>query len=630
MRRIYPIAAAFLWMGACSLSADDLGLSRAFQRAQEWINESRTTTTSRPAGRDWQDYVDYSNQAQSAARESAARLAEVEAELAVLDASTRAYLEQQIAPADRASVENLMGSVLALQRNVRSRQYQLHAEASRLRQRLGSLYDQLGDLNTEADTLRFAAETLTLDLGQLQTQIQELGQRAAVLDRMLAETSALENQLENETARSRAAYWTTLDNAFTRLNLGAPRDFTPPLVPDAPLIQRRVRVTSARPTLIPSPLAAPLSAQEIVPAAAAFSLPLAPPAAASAETKPLAQAIESWLAAARTLQKTQNETEALLAGLKTTEEVLAQKNAEVRQQRTETSQLNSAVGQAAEAFNRSRRQVENMQIHISDSLGRNLHNLGESLLWAHAEDGLSKILSGASHHAELAAHFAWVMRSYVTLLRDDLPSVVEILGPNPSEEALEKFERLTHLTELYVADRERSLQVAQITRHLNRSGGPSPRPADPETATLTRVKPLAEADLYKRQKANLDEFIRETRLGFDAAKKRFNLAEADAALQIEKRLSQRLERSSRTAEDWHLAHDPSFTVDHMLAGNHPRYTLKEFELSLQRHVQPSRQLKQIYIELHPNLSPEQREELVRVVESLPEGDRSRIVFLEKP
>lgn len=613
--RIAALTLLIIWTSP--LNANDLGgLSSAFSRAQQMVDEfRRSAPPQRQVGRNWDDYVDYSEQSQRAAQEATQRLADVEAQLNTLDVASRAYLEQSTTEAERSSLATLMETITRLQQQARSRQQELQTRLAELRARMQTLRAKLAELDLESDELRASGAAMNTDLARLQSDSVAMAQRAERLKNTERQASALADELQASANAARIAYWNQLGDLFARLQLGTPRDYTQAVVAAPATTQRRVHRTSTMPTVVP-PLALPLSPQSIVPLAGpVYALPLAAAAApASASPPTLSHAVTAWVDAARTLHRAQNEADALLDGVQATEVTLLQRAEKIKAASSQVIVLRSAVAQAATQLNRHSYEVEALQIRIPDTLARGLGKLGEGLFWAHAQAGLEQILRGVSHHAELAAHFTWVMRSYSTLLREDLPTVVELLGPDPSEEALAKFERLTHLTEAYLADRESSLILAQLTSR--------------ETARTEAVAPLDSTAVYRRQKANLDEFIRQTKLGFDAAKNKFVLSEADAALRVEKYLGRQIERATHRGEDWHLASDKNFTLDLMRPVAHPQYSQKEFSEALQRHLAPARQLDQIFIEFPPDLPADKRDAIRRIVKALPGDERSRVVFLD--
>lgn len=617
-RRVPSIAAPMLLIASAGLlHADDLGgLSSAFRRAQQMVDEfRRSAPEQRPAGRDWNDYVDYSDHSQRAIQEASQRLAEVEAQLNTLDAASRAYLEQSTTPEERSSLAALMEAISRLQQQARSRQYDLQARVAELRARMQTLRAQLAELDLESNELRASGETMSADLARLQRDSATMEARAQRLAITSRQADELADELDASADAARVAYWSRLGDLFARLQLGTPRDYTQAVVASSATTQRRVRRTSTMPTVVPQ-LALPVSPQAIVPLAGpAYALPLAAAAAPAAASPPaLSQAVNGWIDAARVLHRAQNEADALLDRVHATETALLQRAEDIKAARSQVAGLRTAVTQAAADLNRRSREVEALQLRIPDTLARGLSKLGEGLFWAQAQAGLEQILRGVSHHAELAAHFTWVVRSYRTLLREDLPTVVELLGPDPSEEALAKFDRLTHLTEAYIADRESSLILAQMTSH--------------DTARTESVASLDSAAVYRRQKANLDEFIRQTKLGFDAAKNKFVLSEADAALRVEQHLGQRIERATHPGEDWHLASDKNFTLDLMRPVAHPQYSLKEFSEALERHLSPGRQLDRIFIEFPPDFPADKRNDIRGIVEALPIDERGRVVLLD--
>jgi len=496
-----------LWLAVAGLllqpaRGDEFGgLGPAFRRAQQMVEEARRTNTSRPpAGRTLDDYSNYSNQAQHAAREAAARMAEVDAQMAGLDAATRSFLEQNTSAADRSSVASLMDAILGLQRDARARQYELLTRVAGLRRQMDALLVRLSNLDLAAGDLRDAGESLTASLTELRQQSAALEERVAKQAAILTQTKSLLSALQNQNAAAQSVYWEKVGDTFARLGMGTPRNYTAAVEAEGPTTQRRVHRSSMAPVPVPA-LAMPLAAASVVAFQPVYAVPAlaAPLAAAAMPVQPpsLINAVNTWLNTAQTVYRAQGEADSLLHAVEETGDAIEARTTEIEQARARTAGLQSDMEQACAELNRQAKQLEFTQVELSDSLTRGVRSLGEGLFWAHAQDLLQHTLRGVSHHAELAAHFTWVVRSYATFLRDDLPRAIDLLGPNPSDEALASYERLTHLTELYVMDREVSMVVAQVTSS--------------HAANVRPVKPLDLQANFRRQKANLDEFIREAR-----------------------------------------------------------------------------------------------------------------------
>ncbi len=603
-----------------SAQADDLrGLSDAFQRARDMVKEYRSSSPARPAGRNWNDYVDYSDQVQRTSREADRRLAEAASLLNALDAATRVYLEQNTTPEERNSVTSLVDAIMRLQLETQARQYELSVRVSGMRARMQSLHDQLAALDLEAFELRSAVRSMSADLEKLRTEAASMEERRKRFEAALREASSLLAGIEKAAAASRAGYWSGVGDLFARHNLGTPRDYTPRATPAPAVTQRRVHRIKTGPVIVP-PLNMPVSPQAALPLGPAiYALPLSVSGGRGAAKSPqqFSRAVADWLTATRALSRTQGELDALLNGLQATEESLVRRATEVKAARAEVSETRSAMQKATAELNRLSLQVDSLQVRLPDTLTRCLHGLGEELLWANAQAALQGVLRGVSHHAELASHFTWVVRSYTTLLRDDLPTVVELLGPNPSEEALAKFNRLTNLTEIYVAERERGLILAQMTSR--------------DTAKTATVESLDSAAVFQKRKANLDEFIRQTRLGFDPDHKGgFTPRHAELGLRIEKFTGRRLLTSQVKGRDYTWENDVNFSIEGMEVDSHPGFKIRKFEAALKRHLAPEHRIDKVFIDIPSDIPSKQKDAIRRLYDSLPPQDRRRVELMELP
>lgn len=462
------------------------------------MDEFRHRQSSRPSGgRTVDDYATYSNQAQQATDEAAARLAETVAVLATLDGASRAYLEQNTSAAERSSVAALMEAIRRLHADTQERHHALLARLAGLRREMVELESELAALDSDAAELRATRETIAADLGQIRQLAEAVGARLAKQEAALAQARELEGSLERSRAAGQTAYWEKCGNTFTRLGLGTPRDYVPEIVPDAPVTQRRVRHVSTGPVVVPA-LVMPVAASSVTVLAPAYAMPVAAAAAAAGAPPPeFNGAVDRWLGLARATYQAQSQADALIDAVQATRQNLGDRAAEITRLRSQTTGLQSALADAARDLNRDVGKLQSTQGELARTVEHGFRALGEGLFWAHAQDLLERALRGVSHHAELAAHFTWVVRSYTRLLQDDLPRAIELLGPNPSDEALEQFERLSNLTEIYVADREISLVLARVT--------------SAREASVSRVESLDLQANFRRQKANLQEFIQETK-----------------------------------------------------------------------------------------------------------------------
>jgi septal ring factor EnvC (AmiA/AmiB activator) len=487
------------WAAVFGPSARANDLAGAFRQAQQLVDEFRHRQSSRPSGgRTVDDYATYSTQAQRATDEAAARLAEAVAVMATLDEASRAYLEQNTSAADRSSVAALMEAIRRLHADTQERHQALLTRLAELRREMAGLESELAALDSDAAELRATRESIAADLEQIRELAADVGARLAKLQAALAQARELGDSLERGRVARQTAYWEKCGDTFTRLGLGTPRDYVPEIVPDAPVTQRRVKHVSTGPVVVVPALAMPVAASSVTALAPAYAMPVAAAAAATGASPPeFTGAVDRWLGLARATYQAQSQADALFDAVQATRQNLGDRAAEIARLRSQTTGLQSALADAGRELNRNVGKLQSTHGELARTVEHGFRALGEGLFWAQAQDLLARALRGVSHHAELAAHFTWVVRSYTRLLRDDLPRAIELLGPNPSDEALAQFERLSNLTEIYVADRELSLVMAQVT--------------SPREASVSRVEPLDLQANFRRQKANLQEFIQETK-----------------------------------------------------------------------------------------------------------------------
>jgi hypothetical protein len=355
--------------------------------------------------------------------------------------------------------------------------------------------------------------------------------------------------------------------------------------------------------LEPSALAVPL------PAPAAAAVPAAPPS--------FEQTVEAWLTSASELQRAQRQVEGLLQAVETTRQAVNQGLDTVAAARPAVAQARSEVEEARHTFAQRALELESLHMRVSERTASALRHLGESIEWATAQEALSKVLSSSEAHAALAAHFTWVMRSYTTLLRDELPSAVEILGPNPSEAALEKFDRLTHLTERFIADREMGLVVAQLTTASER---PSRAPA-----RAAATSPGSRA-VYQRLVDDLKEIVRQKKLAFNPASGKLRPDELRGALRAERILGT-LVRSEHKGEDYVLQAAPRFTVDILTGNLDDRYSLTNLDSRLRHHLYIKQGINHVCINVETPEALGQLDQIRELVSRLPPEDQQRVLIL---
>lgn len=614
-RRVLPLALVLV-----GSQAHGDTLSNAFRRAQELVRDMRRSgERPPPSGETWGDGERYYNQAERAAEAARERLAEVERQLSHLEPATRAYLEQLTSAEERQTLEGLLNAVARLHREAFAQQEALERRLRELRVQLDALRARLRELDLEAEALGLEAETLQADLATLQAAAEQVRERVASLKKVLEGVTELDESLARESSAARNQYWQSVGDLFERLGVGGPRDFTSPVEAAPATTQRRVRRSSTGPTLIP-PLVMPVSPAApipLAPSALAVPLPAAAAAAAPAATPSFEQTVDAWLSSASELQRAQHHVEGLLQAVETTEQAVHQRLDAIAAARPAVAQARSEVEEARHTFAQRALELESLHVRLSERTASALRSLGESLHWATAQEALSKVLSSAEAHAALAAHFTWVMRSYTTLLRDELPSAVELLGPNPSEAALEKFDRLTHLTERFIADRELGLMVAQLT-----SGSERPARA---TARAAAASPEARA-VYQRLVDDLKEIVRQKKLAFNPATGKLRPDEMRGALRAERILGT-LVRSEREGEDYYLQAAPRFTVDILNGNLDARYSLTNLDSRLRHHLYIKQGIDHVCINVETPEALGQLDPIRELVSRLPPEDQQRVLIL---
>lgn len=617
--RVLPVLLA---LAGAQARADDL-LGGAYRRAQDLVRDWHRERESRPAPDTWSEGVQQADESEAAVDVARRQLAEVEAMLAALQPLTRAWLEQHTSAEDRVTADALLATLARLHREARAEQAAIQARLVELRGRMASLRGLLAELDLEADLLDAEARALGEDLAALEAREAEARGRIGSLQQVLSQAAELERGLAGETAAARTRYWQTAGDLFLRLGAGRPRDYTSPVEAAPATTARRVLRRSTAPVPV-APLALPVSPAFPVPLAVplAVPLPLPPVAIPPASAPPFDAAVSTWLDAAGRLQRSQQEAGELLQAVDSTEvavrrriEVLAARKPDVDQARTD-------VEEARRDLSRLAIELQSLHARVPASLAGAFHLLAETTLWTVGQETLSRMLSRLEAHAQLAAHFTWVVRSYGKLLEEDIPSAIEILGPNPSDEAIAKFERLTHLTEAYVADRELGQVLARVT---SRPGRAAEEPARPPPARSSVVEEAGvKRELIQRFTSGLKEVVRQAELAYDPAKKRPDYYEMRAALRLETVRRIRLARSPHPGADYVDLDMPRFTVDILRADIGPRYSLADFEHRLWHHLFVKQKIDLVAVRVETPEALELLPEIERAVARIQQADQHRI------
>lgn len=617
-RAAVRVAVVILAVACAEARADDV-LGAAYRRAQDLLHDWHGEREPAPAGRTWSEGVQRADEGEAAVDVARQRLAEVDALLAALEPSTRSWLDQHTSAEERATADNLLAAIARLHREARAEQAAIEARLSELRARMAGLRERLAELDLEAEMLDAEARMLGEDLAALQSKEAEARGRVASLEDVLSQATAIERGLSGDAAEARTRYWKTAGDLFERLGAGRPRDYTTPVEAAPATTARRTLRRSTAPVPVP-PLVMPVSPAVPVPIAVpafAVPLPLQPPAAAGTPP-PFDAAVNAWLDAAGRLRRSQQEAQGLLQAVDSTEAAVRRRLEALGARRPEVERTRTGVEEARRNLSRLAVQLESLHARVPDELAAAFRSLAEATLWSAGQEALSQMLSRIELHAALAAHFTWVVRSYATLLREDLPSAIEILGPNPSPEAAEKFERLTHLTEKYVADRELGQIMVQLTPKPGYKADQSPLPAG------SAEELAAKRELTQRLTRHLREVMRQAKLAWDPAKQKSDYEEMCAALKLEPILGTLLERSPDPGADYIASNMPKFTIDILNGDIGPRYSLADLEHRLWHHLYVKQGISLVVINVKSADTLERLPEIERAVARIQASDQTRI------
>jgi|GEM_PF-6517999 len=485
---------------APGLRADEW-LSPAFIQAQQMMSDARVRygLPPLPRVRTLDGCAGYANRERAAVDEAQARLAEVSRTIAQLDDAGRAYLQDHTSPAERSSLAALMRTVGLAQNEALARYRELEARRADLSREAARLQLRLAELGGDALQLRESRELMKAGAEHLRGLIQEADSRLAAQGAVLAEARSLLDSIAKERNRKRQAYWTALGGGFARLGVGTPRDFLPQITPQAPTTMRRVQDVSLEPMLA-LPAAAPAAAAPYATAAACV-LPLAAaaePAAPAAPPLGLAEAVNAWSQSARAADDAQREADRLCDAVADGQASVAERTAEIARLRGANAGLQSDVARMAEELNDRAARLVDVHRDTAARLGEAVGQFAEELFWETANKGLEGALhaGGLTYAGQLSAHFIWLVKSYDRFLGGDLPRALEFMSSQSSKVDMETYQRLTHLTEIYVADRERSMVMVQVESDT--------------TALVKEFKDLGNEEVLSlRPKGDLDQFLRD-------------------------------------------------------------------------------------------------------------------------
>jgi hypothetical protein len=249
---------------------------------------------------------------------------------------------------------------------------------------------------------------------------------------------------------------------------------------------------------LPAAAAAAASAPAVL--APACVLPEAAAARNQAQAIGLADAVDAWANAARGADNAQGEADQLCDAVRDSQAAVEERRSAIADLRSKNAELKSEIATAADGLNDRVARLVEVHRETATRLGEAVGDFAEALFWQTASNALETALhvGGVSNAGELSSHFAWVVKSYDRFLSDDLPRAVEFMSSQSSTVDLETYNRLTHLTEIYVADREQSMAMAQVE-----SGA---------KALIGEFKGLGDAEVIaRRRQANLDVFLKDAK-----------------------------------------------------------------------------------------------------------------------
>jgi uncharacterized small protein (DUF1192 family) len=406
--------------------------------------------------RDVADEVETASAAYEAARRNAEELARV---LSGLSADQRIFAEGVLSAGERESVTAALAGLTRRLGGVVAANDELQRRVARLQSENARLSAELLRLQEQKRALLSSTTRISGQLAEIQAQIARL---EAQLRETRADLEAAEDLAQGAleaAAAARREYWEGMGRFFDKHRLGAPRDYLERIEPAAPTTLRRtIRRTEV---LFPQPLA-PLAAP--VAASAAPFIPFAVAAAADAppgnDAERVRRDVVRLQAGMSRTERLQREALSLTDASRRSIEQLDTEARAVASLGAQERELRFQQQAAAERASRLAFELQGLAGAVRDNLDAGLRGLREQAYWEAASALLKGALARSNAPGVLHSYTLFMAQAWRDVLAVDAPKLIELMGPNPSDEALDALDRLRTLESRYTRELAMSMMFA--------------------------------------------------------------------------------------------------------------------------------------------------------------------------
>ena len=388
-----------------------------------------------------------------------------------LDDYSRGLIANQLSDNERNSISRAYEAV--------TQRFQSAMATNRaLRVRIGALELQIARLQARLSELEATNSTALSEIVQLRTGITNLREeivrsraRLARVESDASSASALAHDAALSARAARTSYWALAGTFFDQHSIGSPRDFMPPVEAASATTARRRIITQPSSAISLGFAEVPIVARAaVVPQlAAAAEVPMQIDRAA------FLRLMSEWNRALDSGQQLESHAEKLA--------VAAQLSADLINERAkQATELQRPLGEGQRELRSLQSEAAALEMQVTRTVSNGRASLSdwfdssrETLTWQLAEESLRMGLSPAASAAQRFNMVGAMARAYKQLFEEDMQTVLALLGPNPPDDAIDKYESLLHLESTYGREMLAAALFPSLGEDSLESAPPEPR-----------------------------------------------------------------------------------------------------------------------------------------------------------